>query len=130
MNMATLPILLLLLAPLAAAQTLGQICGNGGNYTSNSAYQANLRLLSSTLPKKAASNTTLFATATAGDVPDIVHALTLCGGDTSATACESCGATAFEDAQQLCAYNKEATYPECWRQTRLGTETPHSSCII
>ncbi|KAI5001943.1 hypothetical protein ZWY2020_026593 [Hordeum vulgare] len=135
MNMATLPILLLLLAPLAAAQTLGQIC-NGGNYTSNSAYQANLRLLSSTLPKKAASNTTLFATATAGDVPDIVHALTLCRGDTSATACESCVATAFEDAQQLCAYNKEAAvyYDPCMlrfsNQNFLATTMYDTDTII
>ncbi|XP_044973466.1 cysteine-rich receptor-like protein kinase 10 [Hordeum vulgare subsp. vulgare] len=109
MSMATLPILLLLLAPLAAAQTLGQICGNGGNYTSNSAYQANLRLLSSTLPKKAASDTTLFATATAGDAPDTVHTRTLCRGDTSASVCESCVATAFKDAQLFCPYNKDAT---------------------
>ncbi|KAI4966295.1 hypothetical protein ZWY2020_041856 [Hordeum vulgare] len=74
----------------------------------NGTYQANLKLLSSTLPKKAASNTNLFATATVGDVPDMVHALTLCRGDTNASACQSCVATAFEDAQQSCPYSKEA----------------------
>uniref|UniRef100_A0A453GPZ6 non-specific serine/threonine protein kinase n=1 Tax=Aegilops tauschii subsp. strangulata TaxID=200361 RepID=A0A453GPZ6_AEGTS len=98
----------------AAAQW--QSCANNnGNYTPNSTYQANLRLLSSTLPKKAASNTNLFATATVGDVPDMVHALTLCRGDFNASACQSCVATAFEDAQQLCAYNKEAAvyYDPC-----------------
>ncbi|XP_020190378.1 cysteine-rich receptor-like protein kinase 10 [Aegilops tauschii subsp. strangulata] len=115
MDMVTVPLLLLLLlAPLAAAQW--QSCANNnGNYTPNSTYQANLRLLSSTLPKKAASNTNLFATATVGDVPDMVHALTLCRGDFNASACQSCVATAFEDAQQLCAYNKEAAvyYDPC-----------------
>ncbi|KAI5001952.1 hypothetical protein ZWY2020_026602 [Hordeum vulgare] len=105
MDMVTVPLLLLLLVHLAAAQW--QRCGTSGNYTPNGTYQANLRLLSSTLPKKAASNTNLFATDTVGDVPDIVHALTLCRGDTNASACQSCVATAFEDAQQLCAYNKE-----------------------
>ncbi|KAF7026098.1 hypothetical protein CFC21_038232 [Triticum aestivum] len=108
MDMVTAPLLLLLLlAPLAAAQW--QYCGNNGNYTPNSTYQANLRLLSSTLPNKAASNTTLFATATVGDIPDMVHALTLCRGDTNDFACEDCVATAFQDAQQLCPYSKDAS---------------------
>ncbi|VAH69419.1 unnamed protein product [Triticum turgidum subsp. durum] len=107
MDMVTAPLLLLLLlAPLATAQWPD--CGKKGNFTQNSTYQANLRLLSSTLPKKAVSNTNLFATATVGDVPDIVHALTLCRGDTNASACQSRVATAFEDAEQLCPYNKEA----------------------
>ncbi|KAM3335968.1 hypothetical protein ACQJBY_030117 [Aegilops geniculata] len=106
MDMVTVALLLLLLAPLATAKWPD--CGKNGNFTQNSTYQANLRLLSSTLPKKAVSNTNLFATATVGDVPDIVHALTLCRGDTNASACQSCVATAFEDAQQLCPYNKEA----------------------
>ncbi|KAI5001950.1 hypothetical protein ZWY2020_026600 [Hordeum vulgare] len=104
--MVTVPLLLLLLVHLAAGQW--QDCGISGNYTPNGTYQANLKLLSSTLPKKAASNTNLFATATVGDVPDMVHALTLCRGDTNASACQSCVATAFEDAQQSCPYSKEA----------------------
>jgi hypothetical protein len=52
-----------------------------------------------------------------GDLPNIVYALALCRGDTNASACESCVAGAFTDAQQLCAYNKGATvfYDPCLR---------------
>ncbi|XP_044354209.1 cysteine-rich receptor-like protein kinase 10 [Triticum aestivum] len=108
-------ILILLLLPFVGAEW--QVCGSSGNYTSNSTYQANLLLLSSTLPNKAVSNTSsLFATATVGDAPDIVYALSLCRGDsTDASDCESCVAAAFEDAQQSYPYNKEASlyYDAC-----------------
>ncbi|KAF7033374.1 hypothetical protein CFC21_044481 [Triticum aestivum] len=102
-------VLLLLLLPFVGAEW--QVCGgSSGNYTSNNTYQANLLLLSSTLPNKAVSNTTLFATATAGHDPDIVYALALCRGDTTdASDCETCVAAAFPDAQQICPYNKDAT---------------------
>ncbi|XP_037418606.1 cysteine-rich receptor-like protein kinase 10 [Triticum dicoccoides] len=108
-------VLLLLLLPFVGAEW--QVCGgSSGNYTSNSTYQANLLLLSSTLPNKAVSNTTLFATATAGHDPYIVYALALCRGDTiDASDCETCVAAAFPDAQQICPYNKDATlyYDAC-----------------
>jgi hypothetical protein len=107
MAMVILPLLLLLLLPFTAAQW--PVCGNSGNYTSNSTYQANLMVLSTTLPKKAASNATLFATDTVGVAPNIVFALTLCRGDTNASTCEACVATAFQDALQLCPYNKDVT---------------------
>ncbi|XP_003567684.2 cysteine-rich receptor-like protein kinase 10 [Brachypodium distachyon] len=112
MAMAIL-LLLLLLLPLAAAQW--QSCDGISNYTARSTYETNLRLLSSALPKKAASNSTLFATGTAGDVPDTVYALALCRGDTNASACEDCVATAFKDGQRLCPYDKGATlyYDPC-----------------
>ncbi|VAH69422.1 unnamed protein product [Triticum turgidum subsp. durum] len=108
-------IVLFLLLPFVGAEW--QVRGSSGNYTSNSTYQANLLLLSSTLPNKAVSNTTsLFATATTGDALDIVYALALCRGDTTdASDCESCVAAAFPDAQQICPYNKDATlyYDAC-----------------
>ncbi|XP_044973465.1 cysteine-rich receptor-like protein kinase 10 [Hordeum vulgare subsp. vulgare] len=116
MDMAIVPILLLLLL-LPSVGAEWQVCGSSGNYTSNSTYQANLLLLSSTLPNMAVSNTSLFATATVGHAPDdIVYALALCRGDTTdASDCESCVAAAFQDAQQSCPYNKDATlyYDAC-----------------
>ncbi|CAM0952432.1 unnamed protein product [Alopecurus aequalis] len=101
-------ILLLLLVPLAAAETWPS-CGDSGDYKSNSTYEANLRLLSSTLPKKAASSTTLFATDTVGNVPNVIFALALCRGDSDASDCEGCLITAFQYAQDHCANNKDAT---------------------
>uniref|UniRef100_A0A0D9WZV4 Cysteine-rich receptor-like protein kinase 10 n=1 Tax=Leersia perrieri TaxID=77586 RepID=A0A0D9WZV4_9ORYZ len=86
-----------------------------GNYTRNDTYQSNINRLATTLPKNASSSRTLFATESLGAVPDIVYALALCRGDTNASACAACVATAFQDAQQLCPYNKEATvfYDPC-----------------
>ncbi|CAL5083308.1 unnamed protein product [Urochloa decumbens] len=104
------------LSPLAAGDPLGKLCGSSSNYTANSTYQRNIQSLSTTLPKNTSSSPTLFATANLGSVPDIVYALALCRGDTNASACASCVAAAFTDAQQLCAYNKDATmfYDPCF----------------
>jgi len=108
-------VLLLLLLPFADAETPWQLCGSRGNYTAGSNYQSNLNHLSAALPRKASSNTTLFATGTAGTIPDMVYALALCRGDINASACNSCVATGFQDAQQLCAFAKDATvyYDSC-----------------
>ncbi|KAF7026108.1 hypothetical protein CFC21_038239 [Triticum aestivum] len=108
MAMVILPLLLVLLVPLAAAETW-PFCGNSGNYESNSTYKANLRHLSSTLPKKAATSTTLFATDTHGNVPNVIFALALCRGDYNASACEGCLVTAFQDGQENCPNSKDTT---------------------
>ncbi|KAG2598552.1 cysteine-rich receptor-like protein kinase 10 [Panicum virgatum] len=101
----------LLLVPLSTAQPLPwQLCNNtAGNFSENSTYQANIRLLENTLPNNASSSPALFATGAAGTAPDVVYALALCRGDTNASSCASCVKRAFQDAQQLCALNKGAT---------------------
>ncbi|KAM3354816.1 hypothetical protein ACQJBY_025517 [Aegilops geniculata] len=107
MAMVILPLLLLPLVPLAAAQSWPS-CGESGVYESDSTYEANLRHLSSTLPKKAASSTTLFATDTHGNVPNVIFALALCRGDSNASSCEGCLVTAFHDRQDNCPNSKDA----------------------
>lgn len=97
-----------LLAQLAHAQPW-EICGRSSNYTTNSAFQANIKLLYATLPRNASSSRDLFAKASVGAFPDVVYALALCRGDTNASACESCVTTASHDAQKLCAFNKGVT---------------------
>ena len=130
-------LLLLLLLPFVAAQW--QLCGNSGNsdYTPNSTYLANLMLLSSTLPKKAASDTSqLFATDAVGHAPDTVFALTLCYGNNTADICEDCVAAAFQKGQVGCEYNKDATlyYDECMvrysNQKFLATTTDDQNWAI
>ncbi|XP_051215534.1 cysteine-rich receptor-like protein kinase 6 [Lolium perenne] len=108
-------LLVFILTPLSAGDPLGHFCSNSANFTANSTYQANIRLLHATLPKNASSSPNLFATGTVGTLPDIVYALALCRGDTSAANCSECISTAFQDAQQLCPYNKDATiyYEPC-----------------
>ncbi|GJN32576.1 hypothetical protein PR202_gb21090 [Eleusine coracana subsp. coracana] len=99
--------------PLAAGDPLGQFCDTSGNYSANTTYQTNLQSLAATLPKNTSS--TLFANTSTGTIPDIVYAMALCRGDVNASACESCIAAAFQDAQQLCAFNQDATvfYDPC-----------------
>ncbi|XP_062187734.1 cysteine-rich receptor-like protein kinase 6 [Phragmites australis] len=101
-----------LLAPLTAAQPW-QVCGNNGSYTANSTYQSNLSQLSATLPTNASR--ALFATAAVGTVPEIAYALALCRGDSNASTCESCVATAFQGAQQQCAFQRNVAifYDDC-----------------
>uniref|UniRef100_J3MLM6 Uncharacterized protein n=2 Tax=Oryza brachyantha TaxID=4533 RepID=J3MLM6_ORYBR len=106
----------LLLAPLLASAQY-PFCGQSGNYSANSTYQSNLAQLSATLPKNASAARTLFAKDSLGAVPDIVYALALCRGDTAnGSACESCVGNAFQEAQQLCAYDKEVfiVYDSCY----------------
>nr|CDM80305.1 unnamed protein product [Triticum aestivum] len=108
MAVVILPLLFLPLVPLAAAQAW-PFCGDSGVYEPDSTYQANLRHLSSTLPKKAASSTTLFATDTHGNVPNVIFALALCRGDSNASSCEGCLVTAFQDGQEHCPNSKDTT---------------------
>jgi len=106
-----------LLAAPVAAQTPWQVCGDSGNYTANSTYPRNLARLAAALPRNASASPALFAKGSVGAVPDIAYALALCRGDAAnATACGACVATAFQDAQQLCAFAKDAAvyYDACY----------------
>uniref|UniRef100_A0ACD5ZE26 Uncharacterized protein n=1 Tax=Avena sativa TaxID=4498 RepID=A0ACD5ZE26_AVESA len=84
--------LLLLLMPLSATAT-PQFCGND---IASSTYQSNLAIIAGTLPTNASSSPQLFATATAGEAPDVVHALALCRGDINATTCRDCVVASFQ----------------------------------
>ncbi|CAD6256447.1 unnamed protein product [Miscanthus lutarioriparius] len=85
------------------------------NYTANSVYGGNLRLVAAALPGNVSSSTTLFATATTGTAPNTVYALGQCGGDQSATACRDCIAACFQQAQKMCPDNKRVAifYDTC-----------------
>jgi hypothetical protein len=96
-----------LLPPLASS--LWPVCGNSANFTKNSSYEDNIQALSATLPKNASTSRTLFALASVGTLPDIVYALALCRGDVNASACSDCVTNGFQQAQQLCPYNRDAT---------------------
>lgn len=127
------------LVPLASGDIISKYCpDNGSNYTANSTYQSNLKLLSTTLPEKAsASATHIFATGTAGTGPDTVYGLTLCRGDTvNGSACAACVANAFDDAQQVCAYKMDVTvyYDLCYlsfsNQNFLNSSTDNSKQYV
>ncbi|EEC82192.1 hypothetical protein OsI_26331 [Oryza sativa Indica Group] len=110
----TAAVVLLALAPRGAAYPW-QVCGTTGNFTTNSTYQANLDAVAAVLPRNTSSSPDLFATAMVGAVPEQVSALALCRGDANATECSGCLATAFQDVQNMCAYDKDAAiyYDPC-----------------
>ncbi|CAN6248859.1 unnamed protein product [Urochloa humidicola] len=103
-----------LLAPFAAGYPW-PVCGTTNTFAANSTFQANLNRLAATLPGNASASPNLYATAVAGAVPEQVWAMALCRGDANATACGSCLAQAFHDAQSDCPYYKDATiyYDPC-----------------
>uniref|UniRef100_A0A0D9WZV5 Protein kinase domain-containing protein n=1 Tax=Leersia perrieri TaxID=77586 RepID=A0A0D9WZV5_9ORYZ len=103
-----------LLATRAAAYPW-QVCGTTGNFTANSTYKSNLDAIAAALPGNASSSPSLYATAVVGALPNQVSALALCRGDANATACSACLATAFQDVQNMCAYDKDAAiyYDPC-----------------
>ncbi|KAG8036286.1 hypothetical protein GUJ93_ZPchr0182g2749 [Zizania palustris] len=94
--------------PLAASQAQPWgFCGGNGNYSANSSYQSNLRQISREITSNASTSPSLFAAGSVGADPDKVYALAYCLSDSNASACATCVATAFQDAQQMCPYNKE-----------------------
>jgi hypothetical protein len=99
------------LLALPSATAIGKVCGNAGNYTANGTYHSNLVSLAATLPNNTSSSPQLFATATAGQGPDVVYALALCRGDitNNITGCGNCIAGSFQYAQKMCTYHKAAS---------------------
>ncbi|PAN48113.1 hypothetical protein PAHAL_9G359700 [Panicum hallii] len=97
---------------LPSATAIGETCRHAGNYTANGTYQSNLASLAATLPVNTSSSPQqLFATATAGQGPDVVYALALCRGDMTSnlTGCSACVAGAFRYAQRMCPLDKAAS---------------------
>lgn len=107
-------LLILSFAPMVAAQPW-QVCGIS-NYTADSIYQSNLKVLSTTLFTKGLdSSGGLFAKGSSGFVPNIVYGVALCRGDVNSSTCRACVKAAFNGATQLCAFSKDATifYDKC-----------------
>ncbi|PUZ72335.1 hypothetical protein GQ55_2G385900 [Panicum hallii var. hallii] len=107
--------LLLLSSPslFAAAQYAEYSCnGTTGNFTSGSAFAANLDRLVAALPGDAASSPSLFASASAGSSPGgTAYGLALCRGDlTDRRACSACLADAFARLRRLCGADRDATF--------------------
>jgi len=98
--------LLIAFTPLAAGVPWGLCSNTTGNYTSNSTYSANLRRAAAALPSNVSRSPALFANFTTGTAPNTVHAVGQCNGGQDATACRSCIAASFENAQLLCPHNR------------------------
>jgi hypothetical protein len=101
-----------LLLPGAAAYSEYSCNGTTGNFTSGSAFAANLGRLVASLPGNASSSPSLFATASVGAAgPDAAYGLALCRGDVADPgACSSCLADAFSRLRRLCGADRDATF--------------------
>uniref|UniRef100_A0A1D1YG66 Cysteine-rich receptor-like protein kinase 25 n=1 Tax=Anthurium amnicola TaxID=1678845 RepID=A0A1D1YG66_9ARAE len=96
-------------------QYRNQLCGDAGNYTANSTFQANLNLLLASLSSKAPA-TGYYNDTKGGLPPDRVYGLALCRGDLAPDQCGGCLAYAAEDVvSELCPLRKAAVawYPWC-----------------
>ncbi|KAK3431856.1 hypothetical protein EUGRSUZ_E03732 [Eucalyptus grandis] len=71
-----------------------------GNYSTNSTFGSNLKLLLDSLSYNTAK--TGFYNTTIGEGLDRIYGQTLCRGDASSTACESCVSNASEEIMKLC----------------------------
>ena len=105
--LATTVLILLLLAalnpPPVDATGPWPFCGSSGNYTTGSAYEANLNLLTDTLATNTSTSPTLFATATIGaGTNQTVYALALCQGDLEPSVCFVCVDAAIKDGRLAC----------------------------
>jgi hypothetical protein len=101
--------LAVLLLPLPPGEATTSIACDQIPYTANGTFQANLNLLAKSLPASASASPGGFANATVGTAPDQVNGLALCRGDTNASACDTCVAAAFRDAQQNCSLDRGVT---------------------
>uniref|UniRef100_A0A2C9U7Y4 non-specific serine/threonine protein kinase n=2 Tax=Manihot esculenta TaxID=3983 RepID=A0A2C9U7Y4_MANES len=93
---------LILFNPTAAAESLYTYCSNDtSNYTLNTPFEENLKLLLQALP----SNTSLsgFYNTSIGETPnDKIYGQALCRGDVNAAVCESCIVKASQEILKNC----------------------------
>lgn len=109
---ALLATVVLALLPSATAQPWPVCDGSSGNYSSSSAYEANLFQLITKLRSNASSSRTLFATGSAG----AVYGLMMCRGDVSSSDCFDCGTFTGRDVQRVCNRTRDVAlvYNQCY----------------
>lgn len=112
--LTSVTLLLTLHTPAANAQPLYHICLDASNYTSNTTYEANLKLLFPALSSNASLNHGFYNT-TIGQDQNRVYGLVLCRGDTGSNACRDCINTAGDAIVGLCPNNRSAIiwYDNC-----------------
>lgn len=116
-----LPILLLFLVAIGNTITttngayLYHTCSNPNNYTINSLYAFNLKQALDRLTNSAPPSGFSLSSTGGRDLQNQVNGLALCRGDVSPAECKNCVASAGQDIQQRCPYNKGGAiwYDEC-----------------
>ncbi|KAF9601574.1 hypothetical protein IFM89_020430 [Coptis chinensis] len=99
-----------------AQNRVGESC-LGGNYATNSTYEANLSILLSSMANNSTSpDNTRFFTSTVRSNSDGIYGLFQCRLDFSSQDCNKCAKTATEEVTIRCPFRKESViyYFECW----------------
>ncbi|GMY37068.1 cysteine-rich receptor-like protein kinase 10 [Fagus crenata] len=106
---------LLSLTSEAAPTYANHYCSNSTFFTPNSTYQANLKLLLSSLSSNATRQDGFYKTTVGQSPPDIIIGLLLCRGDLTTAACQDCISKATKDIQNRCPLDKVVLiwYDEC-----------------
>ena len=101
-------------AAATSATYISQVCENSKNFTNESSYGSNLKVLLSSLSYATRINDFYYATA-GRRLPDVVFGLYLCRGDVTNLICQDCVANAASEIQMLCPTQKEAIiwYDKC-----------------
>ncbi|TVU38644.1 hypothetical protein EJB05_12028, partial [Eragrostis curvula] len=89
----------------------GYMCGGHGRYAPGSAYETSLHRLAAAVPFQAnASSCNCSTGSVAGERPEMVSASAFCywRSDASSADCAACIALAFQEAQRLCPYHRQA----------------------
>ncbi|KAL5730995.1 hypothetical protein ACHQM5_003764 [Ranunculus cassubicifolius] len=100
---------------ISTAQTeVYEICDIGGNYTANSTFEANLKLLLSSISTFNIPSINSIYYAAEGS-PDRVYGLFQCTGDYASESCMRCAETATSKITTQCPFRKEAVafYDTC-----------------
>jgi hypothetical protein len=106
---------LLSLTSEAAPTYASHDCSNSTFFIPNSTYQANLKLLLSSLSSNATRQDGFYKSTVGQSPPDVATGLFLCRGDLTPTACQDCISNATKDIQNRCPFDKVILnwYDEC-----------------
>ncbi|XP_047955381.1 cysteine-rich receptor-like protein kinase 44 [Salvia hispanica] len=100
-------------------------CSSNGNYTSNTAYGANLNITLSSLATNIGNDG--FYNASAGQGPDRVNALALCRGDVQLIACRQCVQRGHVELGVKCPVQKQAVFWDEFCTVRYSNETVYGT---
>ncbi|KAG6392302.1 hypothetical protein SASPL_146517 [Salvia splendens] len=100
-------------------------CGSNGNYSSNSAYSANLDTTLSSLSTDIGNDG--FYNASTGQGPDRVNAAALCRGDVQLDVCRECVQNGVSRLEGSCPVQKEAVFWDEFCTLRYSNATVYGT---
>ncbi|XP_013595104.1 PREDICTED: cysteine-rich receptor-like protein kinase 11 [Brassica oleracea var. oleracea] len=107
-QMSLFPILSFVVISFGVASVSAQICLNNGNFSSNSTFNANRRIILSFLPSNVTTQDGFYYNGSIGEGPNRVYARGMCIPGSTADDCSDCIKTASDGLVQSCPNQTEA----------------------